>query len=272
MKLSKIFRFRRTIFIQNIVVVTGFLCIAINFSTVSAAPAEVQEQLSQEAEKEADLDTITQKIKKLKEQNTAVFGKLEREWDKLAKLRKELLSETSTGCWANEPIKKFEVYVNGAHLERSRIGLKKEETKDTKERAKQMSYLFGEGLSYVNADEFQQGTLVPNGHFILADLERKKISDFDHIIVQKGGVGYHISRECHSGFLGIGGGCKDRYYEDSMYRIDSLLIKMNDQVAYRKDNIDFVFRDGELSWIEKNISNNPEYLSLMARTDCPRHE
>jgi transposase-like protein len=62
---------------------------------------------------------------------------------------------------------------------------------------------------------------------------------------------------------------KWRNSEKNIYRLDSLVIKVNGEEFYRADAINFTFKEGKLVWSDRNLGLNLAFRHLMRRSDCP---
>lgn len=193
---------------------------------------------------------------------------LERERDREGKLSTELLSNSAAGCFARQPLNKLEILVNGAHLEEG----KKFETENDKPAvrqgsAKQFTFTFGQDLAYTNSDEETTSLLRSGGAVVVPQFKNRTIGDIESISIAKGGVAYRNTQRCWQEFLWKA--CVQDNWEINRYRLDSLIIKVNDEVLYQKEGINFTFEGTNRVWEDKKLSLNPDYLVLMNREDCP---
>lgn len=192
---------------------------------------------------------------------------LERERDRQGKLSHELLGDAAVGCFARQPIKKFEVIVNGTHLEDGALFETAQKPAPSGSPA-QVKFQFGQFMTYTNADEEQLSILKQQGGFVTQDFSTNRIGDIEHISISKGGIDFRSFEKCTQVWI-FGKDCKFQNVETKRYRIDSVTVMVNDEMFYKRDGINHILQGNSLNWEDRNIAVNPEFLDLMKRDDCP---
>jgi len=199
---------------------------------------------------------------------------LNREESRNNALHLALTGQVKLGCWAFQKVSNLEVKIDGASVERKPHG-----TGDQKKgsgNSKGYTFTFGRGLVHSIADE--AGMFRPGGGFSTADFAERMIQELQYLKIEKQGTAFKneefsTSRSC--GFLGFST-CTSRSfrrYEVDRNTLSSIEIKVNDQLIYQNNSINFTFEEGNLTWPRGNkaaaIYENPKYRDLMRRTDCP---
>ena len=193
---------------------------------------------------------------------------LDRENDRNGKLRRELMGDASTGCFAKQSLNKLEIILKGEHLvlpDWDRL-LAKNAVAPVGS-PKQITFQFGDDLSYVHADEEQQSVFRADGSLVITTFTNRKIGDIERISLKKGGVSYDSLKNCWNTFP-LGQACEWQNRESARYKLNGIAIKVNDQLLYSRDAIGFELKKDFLEWSDKNLAANPDYVALMRRQDC----
>jgi hypothetical protein len=197
---------------------------------------------------------------------------LQRERDRNGRFKSEFNIAGQAGggakCWAEQRVRKLEILVGGAHLE---TGSPKESGKAYPSTGNPalIKFVFSESFIAQIENEEQYQLFAPSGKFVSEAFNGKLIRDIAFLKIEKGGVGWDSSRFSKSCFLGINCGHGYKNFETNRYSLGSITVKVNDQVVYSRAGINHTFQDGSLVWEESNLAVNPEYIKLMARTECP---
>ncbi len=212
------------------------------------------------------LDSLNKDIVDLKKTLSDSTTDIDRESDRSGKLTLELTGDRNIGCFAKLPISTLELEINGAHLANKPIVIEATPRHDV-DNPRQFIFRFGEQFAQTNPDEEQLSYFINAGHFLSHNFSGKRIGDIEYISIEKGGVGFDAFHNCWNTMFGQK--CEWQNSEKNMYRLDSLALKVNGEVLYRSDAINFTFQEGKLVWADKNISLNQAFRTLMHRTDCP---
>lgn len=235
--------------------------------TPSPAPAETEPDAGGSVAQQ--LEAARKRLETVKQIVAPISEALDRERDRNGKLRKEILNDNNIGCFATQPINKIEILVRGLALPRSAP-----DSSDTKApraatgNPRQFQFWFGDALGAIHPDEAQQSIFNANGRLVVQGLADRKIADIEHATVKKGGIGAFAEEDC-STVLGLFKRCSWRNGEADMYRLDGLTVKVNDEVLYQNENINYSFKKGTLQWNDARLRANPAYVRLMNRSDCP---
>jgi hypothetical protein len=188
----------------------------------------------------------------------------------ISRLRRDLRGELQLGCRGREIIRSLEIAVKGEHLpasdwDRSQtsvaLGITGSPTQTVID--------FGGGLRFTNTDENTTPIFHENGKWLANATTDLTIGDISTIIIQKGGYSYQATRNCWSTWGGLGTACEWQNRETDRYRLDSLSVKINGQLIYERDALNFTFERSTPNWIEKELTSNLAYISMMRRRDCP---
>ena len=188
----------------------------------------------------------------------------------ISRLRRDLRGELQLGCWGRDVIKSFEINIKGEHLPLSDwdrnstsvpLGVIGNPTQTVVD--------FGGGLRFTNADEKTTPIFHENGKWTVDANTDLTIGDISNVVIQKGGYAYQTTKNCWSTWGGLGTACEWQNRESNRYRLDALSIKVNGQLVYQRDSLNVTFERSSLNWIEKELTSNPAYISLMRRRDCP---
>lgn len=228
----------------------------------STTPGGLRELAALKADSEA-LNTLKQEIAARREV-------LERERDRVGKLSFELQGDTAAGCMANQRIEKFEILVQGTHLGPSAKFDSKDHMPPSGSPA-QIRMLYGDALAQTVSDEEAAPVFRNDGRLISTEFNASRIADIQFVKIIKGGIGFISNRICVSQFIFFTS-CHYENNEVNRYRLDGVTLKVNDEVLYKKDAISHTFEGDKREWTDMNISLNPEFLRLMARTDCPQKQ
>jgi hypothetical protein len=184
-----------------------------------------------------------------------------------------LTGQVKMGCWAFQKVSKLEVKIDGSSVERKALGTGSEMSPSGN--SKGYTFTFGRGLIHSIGDE--GGMFRPGGGFSTAEFADRMIQELQFLKIEKQGTAYEneafsTSRSC--GFLGFGT-CTSRSfrrYEIDRKSLSSIEIKVNDQLIYQNNSVNFTFDQNNMSWPPGNkaapIYENPKYRDLMRRTDC----
>lgn len=187
----------------------------------------------------------------------------------VGRLRRDLRGDLNSGCWGRSVIQSIEMSFKGAHLplsdwDRSQtalpLGITGHPTQTTLD--------LGGGLRFTNPDEKTSPLFQENGKWVVAANTELTIGDISNITVQKGGYSYQNNKNCWSTWGGLGTACEWQNRESDRYRLDALAVKINGQLIYERDSLNFNFERTSLNWIEKELTSNPAYVDLMRRRDC----
>lgn len=225
-----------------------------------------------EANEQKKLDQLGSQLTKLKTELGQIQSDLDRERDRTGKISNVLKGDLAAGCWAKAKIEKFEILISGEHMPIDAEINRADGDKAIGDEGNPRQFIlsFGDEFNYTHSDEEAQSIFIGSGGKITStEYAGKRIRDFEQIKIVKGGVSWSSvtkSRSC--GFLGTGTCSYFENREQNRYRMDTLTIKVNDQILYRKTGINKTFKRGSLDWSDTNISANPEYQALMGKTDC----
>jgi hypothetical protein len=211
------------------------------------------------------LEALKSEIASLKKVIGDVNLNIDRESDRSGKLVKELQGERAVGCFAKQPIKLFELEITGDHLP-IKEGVVAKEKRNSEGSPAQFVFRFGDQFAKTHPDEEKEALFVAGGHLVERGFSTKRIGDIEHIIIEKGGIGFESEVVCTGGLFKK---CNWKSSEKNIYRLDALTLKVNGEVVYRQDDVNFTFQEGKLVWSDKNITLNHAYRALMRRTDCP---
>lgn len=192
---------------------------------------------------------------------------LTRERDREGKLTRELTDLNTLGCWGNAKISKMEIRINGAHLEHGRTWESQQPVQSAPNSA-QVGFTFGSGIAYTNPNEETLALFAANGKYLTEAFKERRTADVEFIRIEKGGMGVDSVKHCWKEWLVLQR-CRWQHEEINVYRLDDLEIEINGQLLYQKQGISFTFDGEHLVWEDRNLSLNPAYQTLMARTDCP---
>lgn len=187
----------------------------------------------------------------------------------VGRLRRDLRGDLNLGCWGRDVIQSIEISFKGAHLplsdwDRSQTAL----PLGTKGNPTQTILDLGGGLRFTNPDEKTSPLFQENGKWVIAANTDLTIGDISNITLQKGGYSYQSYKNCWSTWGGLGTACEWQNRESDRYRLDSLAVKINGQLIYERDSLNFNFERTSLNWIERELTSNPAYVDLMRRRDC----
>ncbi len=197
-------------------------------------------------------------------------AELQRERDRNGRLKNELLGQSVNGnCWLEQRVKKLEVLVVGSHLPN---GTPQRTSAESEGNAGLIKIVFSENFVAQIDDEENYQLFGTAGKYISQAFGAKLIRDMSFLKIEKGGVHYNSSKKCKSSFLGIKTSCYNEKSETHRYSLGSITVKVNDQVLYSRAGINYTFEGDNFVWQETNLAVNPEYIKLMARTDCPANQ
>lgn len=235
-------------------------------STGSAFSLEEKKADTHNADDVRKLDALKTEITNIKKQLGEFVLNIERESDRSGKLTRELIGDRNVGCFARLPINTLELEINGAHLPNKDVVISEERRSDVNN-PRQFTFTFGDQFAHVNPDEEQQSLIVSGGHLLSRKFTGKRIGDIEYISIEKGGIGIDSMENCWKTWFGTR--CEWQNSEKNRYRLDSIAIKVNGEVLYRQDAVNFTFQEGKLLWSDKNLGVNQAFRALMRRTDCP---
>lgn len=223
------------------------------------------------ADQQKELAELSARVDKLKVVVAPITQALERENDRTGKLRNELTGNLATGCFGKAKVEKLEILVKGSHLDLPTTFEISHQARTDEDGAKKVVFKFGDEFAYSHSDEMQQSIFTSAGRLALTEYSARRIRDFSFIKIDKGGVGWESVTHSYGCGIFNTSTCEEwRHKERYMFRLDSLTLKVNDNVLYKKDNINFTFKKDSLGWSDSNITANPAYIALMGRTDCPQ--
>lgn len=212
----------------------------------------------------------------------------DRENDRNGKLKAELNTNAAVGCMADQPITKMEILINGGEaqeLEVTCCNMSDASYENIIGSPDKITFDFGYQMTLTQSDNggeaiFKDGGVVNAG----TAFQTRKIGEIEFLRIKRYGAHYVTKMiEKKKGCLGCGSYGEPHMWNTRRKRLDSITIKVNDQVLYRKDGINFVFAHqshvGDINAIRNQAANgftfeaadlktNPEYVRLMSRTDC----
>jgi hypothetical protein len=192
--------------------------------------------------------------------------KNDREDDRNGKLNKELMSDASVGCFAEQPINSMEIIIGGAHLAIDpKISYSKEKRPDDS-LAKQLNFSFGGDLKYPHLDE-ETNKIIGGAALKIDTWGQYKVKDIEFINIEKMGIGWESVYNEWPTWGGLGKGSEYQNHERFMYQMTSVDIKINGQLFYSRTGLNQILRTGSLKWSDQNLMMNRAYRTLMNRTD-----
>jgi hypothetical protein len=129
----------------------------------------------------------------------------------------------------------------------------------------------GGDLVFINNDENNEPIIRENGRLVAEPQTDLTIGDISSITITKKGVNYDTFQSCWSTWGGLGKACEWQNRENSRYKMDSLAIKINNEIIYSRENLNHTFERNSLVWFEKDLTGNQAYRDIMRRRDCPIH-
>lgn len=198
-------------------------------------------------------------------------AELQRERDRNGRMKSEFsgaVASSNGSCWAEQPVRKLEVLVTGSHLPNGNAS-RGDSAKKTVGNPALIKIVFSENFAVQVENEEQYQLFAQSGRYVSQDFSNKKIREMGFLKVEKGGVGYKAQKVTTPCFMGIG--CWTGYdsSETNRYNLASITVKVNDQTVYQRGGINYTFEGDRRVWQDGGLGGNPEYVRLMARTDCP---
>jgi hypothetical protein len=236
---------------------------------------EVDDLLKAEIEKSLDLkkkrlekaSDVIEQIQAVKSEIGERTPILERERDRSGKLRAELLKNEIQGCFANMPIDKIEVLVNGSlDAGQHRIG-KEGHRIGNYGNANRFNFVIGDNFGFVN-DEAALALFQPNGQKIIAEQSGRKISALDRLSIGREGSEFYNNRVKEGGVFGIGEKTRYEWFEIKRHSLNAVTILVNGQILYKRVGIQKTFRHNDAGWSDPLFKANEYYTRLMLRSDC----
>jgi hypothetical protein len=189
-----------------------------------------------------------------------------REDDRNGKLNKELMSDASVGCFAEQPINTVEIVIGGAHLAIDpKISYSKQKRPDDSF-AKQLNFSFGGDLKHPHLDE-EANKIIGGAPLKIDTWGQYKVKDIEFINIEKMGIGWESVYNEWPTWGGLGKGSEWQNHERFMYQMTSVDIKINGQLFYSRTGLNHILRTGSLKWSDQNLMMNRAYRTLMNRTD-----
>lgn len=195
-----------------------------------------------------------------------------REVNRNQQLRTQLIGKENIGCWGYTKIRKFQVRLEGEEGENVDLGLSGAALADVGN-SRAYDFHFGQSMVYSTADETMAGIFKKGGGFVTGDFSDREVQELRNIRIVKNGLRFINSIVMKEGFIGIGAWSGHHRAETDIRKLNSLTIFANDQLVYRKTDINFSFQGGNLVWPPNNgieaIQTSEAFTSLMRRNDCP---
>ncbi|MFZ9519393.1 MAG: hypothetical protein ACO3A4_02850 [Silvanigrellaceae bacterium] len=195
-----------------------------------------------------------------------------RESNRNDQLIKQLTGAENLGCWGYSKIKKLQVKVEGAALANSNRGDSSSALQNAGN-SKEYTFTFGQNMFHTVPDESQGAIFRPGGGFTTNAFSDREIQELRGLRIKKGGVAYQNDPFRLDGFFGIGAWSGFHRYELDLRSFSKITILANDQVVYEKAGFSFTFASNSLVWPSNDgaeqIQNNPAFIQLMTRNDCP---
>ena len=214
---------------------------------------------------------------------------IEREQDRRGKLQLELLGlGGSSNCMADAPIEKLELVIDGERMTSLNVAKLYEEFEGLNEFTDdmEMNFTFTVGsnakkLQLVN-NERQTPMFVPGLRRVIPIGEQGlTLNDLQFIRIEKP-AHYHLVVDVCQGqpeeLCRQSSGAIKKIEEKERYLLKRLRLRVNDQLAYERDGIDFGFlknaRQSEgvknkgLMWEESDIKLNDAFVQLMQVDQC----
>ncbi|NBX17256.1 MAG: hypothetical protein EBR09_07815 [Proteobacteria bacterium] len=199
-------------------------------------------------------------------------AQLSRETNRNDIMMKQLRGAENIGCWGYSTIKKLQVKIEGSALPNANRGDSGGALQNAGN-SKEYTFEFGNNLVHVVPDEAQTAVFRGGGGFVIGSFGEREIQELRHLKIKKGGVSYQNDSFCLPCPLGIGCWCGFHRYEKDIRSISKMSILANDQLVYEKSAISFTFAADARVWPPnnglENIQNNPAFVQLMNRKDCP---
>lgn len=183
-----------------------------------------------------------------------------------ASLEKALTGKVSLGCWASVKLNRFEVLIDGGHLEDKSAGTSNsapsnEGSPDT------YSVRFSESIGISHPSESTLSVFRTGGRILTEDLKDFEISQLQFVQIKREGVAFESQQKASGGLFG--GGISYQNLEVGRTRLTNLQIKVGGELIYEKKGINHDFEKGKLIWTDKDIFLNPAFQKLFQRSDCP---
>ena len=228
-----------------------------------------------------DLESELQKVRKsLNQQNANVPQKTQksldadfaREVNRNQQLRTQLIGKENIGCWGYTKIRKFQVRLEGEHGADIDLGVSGAALADVGN-SRAYDFHFGQSMVYSTSDETMAGIFKKGGGFVTSDFSDREVQELRNIRIVKNGIRYINNIVMKEGFIGIGAWSGHHRLETDVRKLVSLTIFANDQLVYKKSDINFSFHGNKLVWPPNNeieaIQTSEAFTSLMRRNDCP---
>jgi hypothetical protein len=195
-----------------------------------------------------------------------------RETNRNDQMIKQLTGAENLGCWGYSKIKKLQVKLEGAALANANRGDSSSALQNAGN-SKEYTFTFGQNMFHTIPDEAQSSVFRPGGGFTINSFSDREIQELRGLRIKKGGVAYQNDFFRLDGFFGIGGWSGFHRYELDLRSMSKITILANDQVVFEKAGFSFTFGSGSLVWPSNDgaeqIQNNPAFIQLMTRNDCP---
>ncbi|NBW81754.1 hypothetical protein EBR21_08365, partial [bacterium] len=195
-----------------------------------------------------------------------------RETNRNDQMMKQLTGAENLGCWGYAKIKKLQVKLEGAALPNSNRGDSSSALQNAGN-SKEYTFTFGQSMFHTISDESQGAVFRPGGGFTINTFADREVQELRGLRIKKGGVAYQNDPFRLNGFYGIGAWSGFHRYELDLRSLSKITILANDQVVYEKAGFSFTFGSGSLVWPSNDgaeqIQNNPAFIQLMTRKDCP---
>lgn len=199
-------------------------------------------------------------------------AQIARETNRNDQMIKQLSGPENLGCWGYTKIKKFQVKIEGSALPNANRGDSSSALQNAGN-SKEYTFSFGQSMVHTIPDESQMAVFRPGGGFTINTFADREIQELRALRIKKGGVAYQNDPFRLNGFLGIGSWSGFHRYEKDIRALSKISIFANDQLVYEKSGISFTFEGGNMVWPSnsgsENIQNNPAFVKLMMRNDCP---
>ncbi|MEN9827256.1 MAG: hypothetical protein RI953_3001 [Pseudomonadota bacterium] len=195
-----------------------------------------------------------------------------RETNRNDQMIKQLTGAENLGCWGYSKIKKLQVKLEGAALANANRGDSSSALQNAGN-SKEYTFTFGQNMFHTIPNESQSAVFRPGGGFTINSFSDREIQELRGLRIKKGGVAYQNDFFRLNGFLGIGSWSGFHRYELDLRSMSKITILANDQVVFEKAGFSFTFGSGSLVWPSNDgaeqIQNNPAFIQLMTRNDCP---
>jgi hypothetical protein len=227
-----------------------------------------------------ELETELQKIRKSLNQETTAPKKSQktldsefaREVNRNQQLRAQLIGKENIGCWGYTKIRKFQVRLEGEEGADIDLGVSGSALADVGN-SRAYDFYFGQNMVYSTGDETMAGIFKKGGGFSTSDFSDREVQELRNIRIVKNGIRYINNIVMKEGFIGIGAWSGHHRLETDVRNLKSLTIFANDQLVYKKTDINFSFQGNNLVWPPNNgieaIQTSEAFTSLMRRNDCP---